>query len=305
MQIGGDAGLEVRVPVAAGSHVVGVSFVRELWEPEGLPQPLQRGRVIANDQVYMDYANVGVGPDRRTVRRVSAARRRAVRPPRSIRLRRAEAPPASAPAPGRILSATARLAYRRPVTNADVQTLLEFYRQRTKGRRRFPRQAFNSRSNACWWIRNFCCACIEIPDSRRGAFGNPQSLVRSRQSRRHRLSDLEVASRLSFFLWSSIPDDRLLTLAERGQLTNPPVLEQEVRRMLADPRAIDGAGRQLRRAVAEPPARRGSRGRSGALSELRPEPAPGLSARDGAVRRQHDSRRPQRRGAAERRPTRS
>src|SRR5258706_46405 len=52
------------------------------------------------------------------------------------------------------------------------------------------------------------------------------------------LSDVEVASRLSFFLWGSIPDDRLLTLAERGQLTNPVTLEKETRRMLADPRAI-------------------------------------------------------------------
>src|SRR5258708_9711701 len=59
MQVFGDAGLEVRIAVDAGPHIVGVSFVRELWEPEGLPQPLQRGRVIANDQVYMDYANVG------------------------------------------------------------------------------------------------------------------------------------------------------------------------------------------------------------------------------------------------------
>ncbi|HEV8713419.1 MAG TPA: DUF1587 domain-containing protein, partial [Candidatus Binatia bacterium] len=59
MQIGGDAALEIRVPVEAGPHVVGVSFVRELWEPEGLPQPLQRGRVITDDNVYMDYANVG------------------------------------------------------------------------------------------------------------------------------------------------------------------------------------------------------------------------------------------------------
>src|SRR5689334_14742950 len=59
MQVGGDAGLEVRAPITAGPHVVGVSFVRQLWEPEGLPQPLQRGRVITDDQVYMDYANVG------------------------------------------------------------------------------------------------------------------------------------------------------------------------------------------------------------------------------------------------------
>ena len=58
MQLTGDAGLEVRVPVKAGNRVVGVSFVREMWEPEGLPQPIQLGRVISNDQVYMGYANV-------------------------------------------------------------------------------------------------------------------------------------------------------------------------------------------------------------------------------------------------------
>jgi hypothetical protein len=55
----------------------------------------------------------------------------------------------------------------------------------------------------------------------------------------YRLDGIELASRLSFFLWSSIPDDRLLTLAERGQLTNPSILVAEVRRMLADPRATD------------------------------------------------------------------
>src|ERR1700740_1617507 len=59
MQTGGDADLEIRVPVAAGPRVVGVSFVRELWEPEGLPQPLQRGRVITDDNVYMSPASVG------------------------------------------------------------------------------------------------------------------------------------------------------------------------------------------------------------------------------------------------------
>src|SRR5688572_28039577 len=58
-QVGGDAGLELRVPVTAVPHVLGVSFVREMWEPEGLSQPLQRGRVITNYQLYMDYASVG------------------------------------------------------------------------------------------------------------------------------------------------------------------------------------------------------------------------------------------------------
>jgi hypothetical protein len=53
------------------------------------------------------------------------------------------------------------------------------------------------------------------------------------------IPDLEVASRLSFFLWSSIPDERLLSLAEKGQLTKPETLDKEVRRMLADPRATE------------------------------------------------------------------
>jgi mono/diheme cytochrome c family protein len=58
MLVTGDKGLEVRLQVEAGPHVVGASFVREMWEPEGLPQPQQRARVITNDQVYMDFANV-------------------------------------------------------------------------------------------------------------------------------------------------------------------------------------------------------------------------------------------------------
>src|SRR5919197_4526213 len=55
----------------------------------------------------------------------------------------------------------------------------------------------------------------------------------------YRLTDLELASRLSFFLWSSLPDERLLDLAERGQLSNPQTLAAEVRRMVADPRAVE------------------------------------------------------------------
>ena len=84
---------------------------------------------------------------------------------------------------------------------------------------------FNSRSNACWWIPISCCACYRDPATPKAAT--------------YRLSDLELASRLSFFLWSSIPDDHLLTLAEHGELNNPQNLEKEVRRMLADPRATD------------------------------------------------------------------
>ena len=59
MQSEGDAHLEFGLTVGAGPRVVSVSFVREQWEPEGLPQPLQRGRVLTNDQIYMGYAAVG------------------------------------------------------------------------------------------------------------------------------------------------------------------------------------------------------------------------------------------------------
>ena len=82
--------------------------------------------------------------------------------------------------------------------------------------------ASSSRSSECSSIPTSCCASIAI---------------RSATGAAHRLSDLEVASRLSFFLWSSVPDERLLDLAERKQLTTPAILEREVRRMLADPRA--------------------------------------------------------------------
>ncbi|HYR87432.1 MAG TPA: DUF1592 domain-containing protein [Terriglobia bacterium] len=219
MQIGGDAGLEIRVPVTAGPHLVAVSFVRELWEPEGLPQPLQRGRVITNDQVYMDYANVGKvqigGPYKNTGPAKDTPSRRMIFicQPRAAAEERACA--------AKIVSKMARLAYRRPVTSRDVQTLAEFFDTGRQDGGSFD-------------------AGIQFALER--MLVDPDFLLRVYRDRAstqgtYRLSDIEVASRLSFFLWSSIPDERLLSLAEKGQLTNPAILEKEVRRMLADPRA--------------------------------------------------------------------
>jgi mono/diheme cytochrome c family protein len=224
MQIGGDAGLEVRVPVTAGPHVVGVAFVRQLWEPEGLPQPLQRGRVITDDQVYMGYANVGsvqIGGPYQI--RQEGQERQAIPPAH----RRAVfvCQPASAgeekACATRILSRMARLAYRRPATTQGVQTLLEFFEKgRNEGR------SFDT----------------GIQFALERMLVDPDFLLRIHKadaSTRGVGADLEIASRLSFFLWGSIPDDRLLTLAERGQLTSPSTLDKEVRRMLADPRASE------------------------------------------------------------------
>jgi mono/diheme cytochrome c family protein len=212
MQVGADAELEVRMPVTAGPHKVGVSFVRELWEPEGLPQPLQRGRVITNDQVYMDYANVGSvqigGP---YLKGAAAAANTPSR--RAIYICKEQ----SRDCATKILTRMARLAYRRPVTPADTKTLLGFFEA--------GRQENGSFDGGI----QFALERLLV---------DPDFLLRINKSS-GRLSDLEVASRLSFFLWSSIPDDQLLTLAEQGQLTKPPVLERQVRRMLVDPRAVN------------------------------------------------------------------
>jgi len=224
MQIGGDAGLQVTVPVTAGPHIVGVSFVREMFEPEGLPQPIQRGRVITNDQVYMGEANVGqiqVGGPYKTddAKSKDTPSRRAIFicEPRAVSEERACA--------GKILARMARLAYRRPVKDEDVPTLSEFFDQGRAQGKSFE-AGIQFALERMFIDPDFLLRVIREP-----AKQNPTGA--------YALSDLELASRLSFFLWSSIPDDRLLTLAERGQLSNPQNLEREVRRMIADPRAAE------------------------------------------------------------------
>ena len=109
----------------------------------------------------------------------------------------------------------------------------------------------------------------------------------------YRISDLELASRLSFFLWSSVPDDELLTVAAAGEAEGPAMLEQQVRRMLADPQARR-AGHQFRRAVAAAAQRPQRAAQLRRVSRLRRQPAAGVPARDRAVLRQHHARGPQR-----------
>ncbi len=222
MQLTGDAGLEVRVPVEAGPRTVGVSFVRELWEPEGLPQPLQRGRVLTNDQIYMGNAAVGAveigGPFEPGAEPADTPSRRAIFSCRPASLED------EAGCAREILTRLARRAYRRPVDEDDLSVLLSFFDEGRREGGSFDRG-----------VQFALERMLVDPDFLLRVERDPAGL--SADESTFPVSDLELASRLSFFLWSSVPDEELLSLAEAGRLSDLDVLEQQARRLLADPRA--------------------------------------------------------------------
>ena len=218
----GDAHLEVRFPAKAGQRTVGVSFVRRLSELEGVLQPRNRGYGRFVDERYDDDA---------AVEQVSIGGPYTVEGPGDTPSRRAIfacRPAADATAAdetacaNRILGTLARRAYRRPVGGADVDALLDFFRT---GRRdggfddgiQFALERMLVDPEFLFRIER---------DPEDAAPGTP-----------YRLGDLELASRLSFFLWSSIPDDELLAAAAAGRLGDPAELERQTRRLLADGRS--------------------------------------------------------------------
>jgi len=122
-----------------------------------------------------------------------------------------------------ILARLARRAYRRPVPDADFTGLLAFYREGRKDVRGFDAG-----------IEMALRALLVSPEFLFRIEREPEGVVPGTP---YRLADLELASRLSFFLWSSIPDDELLDLAAEGRLGDAATLERQVRRMIADPRS--------------------------------------------------------------------
>lgn len=204
-----DEHLRVRVPVKAGSRELVATFVaKPSVYAESAPRTL-----AAVDRIIVSGPYAPAGSD-------AAAGDTDVR--RRIFVCRPTTAAQEAPCARRILSRLARLAYRRPLAQADVEDLLRFFRE---GRRD---GTFD--------------AGIEL--GLRRMLASPQFVFRLEDEppstpagQVYRLDDVALASRLSFFLWSSLPDDELLTLAERGRLRDRTVLGQQVRRMLADPRA--------------------------------------------------------------------
>jgi len=217
-----DAHLDVRVRVPAGTHKIGVSFVRQFWEPEGIYQAPQTGYAVVTNEAYFASPSVERvmidGPYNAAAASMNSARTSRVR----IFVCRPKDDASEDPCARKILTTLAMRAYRRPLTDQEVQTLVDFYKE---GR------------SAGGFDRGIQRGLERILSSPSFLFRVEREPANLAPGTPYRLSNLDLASRMSFFIWSSIPDDELLNLASRGQLNTPGVLERQVKRMLADPRS--------------------------------------------------------------------
>ena len=227
-------GQEVRFAASAGPHQFAVSFVDQAAVLEGMRRPhyaVQSYEYAGDQTLDPGVGRVELqGPFNVTGRGDSPSRRVIF----SCR------PPATSPATGpeetacavEILKRLGRLAFRRPLTAGDLDMLIDFFH-----RGRLDRD-FDA------GIEMALRRMLVSPDFLFRRERDPDGLAPGTP---YRIADLELASRLSFFLWSTIPDDELLTVAEKGNLRQPGVLEEQVARMLADPRAgtlVDNFGGQ-------------------------------------------------------------
>ena len=209
-----DAGLKGRFPVKAGPHAVTAAFLKKSGLPETARQPFKadyNGRSLAaifSVSVAGPY-NPGAAGKRRAVSVFSYVSRRSFRPSLAVRRRSSRG--------------WRRRAYRRQLADADREKLLNYYREgRAEG------------GTFELGIEMALRAILASPDFLFRIERDPERVTGGSV---YQLSDVELASRLSLFLWSSIPDDQLLDLAIGGKLRNPRMLEQQVRRMLADKRS--------------------------------------------------------------------
>ena len=227
-----DGSIDLSLPVKAGSHMVGVTFLADNHRPSlDFIRQYERKSLEDNPIPQLEYyPAVGIlriqGPFTAT------------RPEDSPAIRKVfTCTPASEAQEDacakEILTTLMRRAYRGPVTATDWEWIQEFYKE---GRREGT-------------FRDG----IEL--GLRRILASPPFLVRAEREpaniqagQPYRITDLELASRLSFLIWSSIPDDKLIEIASQNKLHQPAVLEQQVRRMLADPKAdalVDNFGDQL------------------------------------------------------------
>jgi hypothetical protein len=213
-----DEALETRFAAKAGPRQVAAAFVNRRVRPTGVRLP----QMVFHDLTDYKGGEPAVesitiaGPYNPTGRSETPSRRR-------IFVCTPTAVTDEEPCAKKILATLGRRAYRRPLESRELDALLQLYRT---GRSEGPH--FES----------------GIQMALQGVLAGPEFLFRIEHEPAdipagapHRVHDLDLASRLSFFLWSSIPDDELLDLAERGELSQKAILHQQVLRMLADPRA--------------------------------------------------------------------
>ena len=222
-----DNRLTVRATLKAGPHTIAVAWVQNSAQPPWKLQPFIRSSIDTIDMTgrpHIDRFAI-TGPFNATGPGDTPSRRR-------IFTCRPATPAAEEPCARTIISTLGRRAFRGQMTDGDLRRLKSFY-ERGRSERGFEAgiqlavQRLLASPKFIWRVER---DPADVPDGTA-----------------YRLSDLELASRLSFFLWSSIPDDELLDVAKRGRLKDRAVLEQQVRRMVKDPkieRLVDNFGGQ-------------------------------------------------------------
>ncbi|HEX4026071.1 MAG TPA: DUF1592 domain-containing protein [Rhizomicrobium sp.] len=240
---------EVKVPLKAGLRTIGASFPKYLAldervvpksilgprEPAAAPVPIPLDVQVDGARVQrLMVPSVATGPNvsqsfyLRDVMQISVAGPYDVTGPgdtasrRKIFLCHPSKSLGEEACAKKIVTTLARHAYRRPVTAVDVAPLMKMYREGRKG------------ADFEHGVEAAVEAILVSPDF---LFMRESDPPKSVAGDVHHISDMELATRLSFFLWSSIPDDQLLSLAEKKQLSKPDVLKAQVTRMLADPKS--------------------------------------------------------------------
>ena len=207
---------ELRLPLPAGEHEIAAGFLTEYARSEDGGE---------TNGYSVDYVLVGGPYDAAGASETDVQRR--------IFVCRPAADEPEEPCARRILTTLTRRAYRRPVTAADIDPLLDLFAIGRADGDRFE-EGIEMALSGVLVSPSFLFRAPNVPED-----GEPGSA--------YRLSNIDLASRLSFFLWSSIPDDELLDLAEARRLSDPPVLAAQIARMLADPKAgalVDNFGGQ-------------------------------------------------------------
>ena len=215
-------GMEVRIPVRAGTHSVGATFLARTFKSDDAIRPFLRSTfdpTICIQAGWSCMPHIGTI----TVTGPMAAAGPGDTPSRSkIFACRPTAPSQEERCAREILSKLVSRAFRRPATPEDFQVLTDFYKAgHAEG-------GFES---------GVQLALQRILSSPEFVFRFSNDPARVKPGESYRISDMELASRLSFFLWSRIPDEELLAVAAQGKLREPAVLEKQVLRMLADPRS--------------------------------------------------------------------